>query len=121
MSRHRTAALDLLLVQPARMLGRRIVAHLRERPGKVHRRRPRRSQQRSRSIDVVATCRRKREPVRRGHADRRRAANRELTNRDDELVDGRALELDLLVRQAALVEEDDLRAVLLVPNDVLRV
>ena len=120
-SRHRTAALDLLLVQPARMVRRRVVAHLRERPREVHRRRSRRSQQRGRGIDVVTTCRREREPVRRSHADRRRAANRELANRDDELVDRRALELDLLVRQATLVEEDDLRAVLLVPNDVLRV
>src|SRR5713226_9259415 len=39
-------------------------------------------------------------------------------NRVDDVVDRMTLQLDLLVRQAALVEEDDLRAVLLVPNDV---
>ena len=41
-----------------------------------------------------------------------------LADRDDELLHRPALELDHLVRQPALVEEDDRRAVLLEPNDV---
>ena len=61
------------------------------------------------------------EPVRPGHADRRCAANRELADRAHELGNRPALELNFLLRQPALVEEDDLRAVLLVPNDVVGV
>jgi hypothetical protein len=53
-------------------------------------------------------------------ADRGRAPNRQLTNRVHDVRHRPALELDLLVRQPALVEEDDLRAALLVPNDVFR-
>ena len=53
-------------------------------------------------------------------SDRGRAADRQLANGDDELVDRSALELELLVRQAPLVEEDDLRAVLLEPDDGFR-
>ena len=54
--------------------------------------------------------RREREPVRRRDADRGRAAHRERADRLDQLGGGAALELDLLVRQAPLVEQDDARA-----------
>ena len=117
---HRAAARDLLVVQPACVRRCRVVPHLRQRPGKVHGRRPRRPQRSGGRIHVVAPRGGKREPVGRGDADRRRAANRQLADRGDELVDRPALQLDALLREPSLVEEDDLRAVLLVPNDVCR-
>jgi hypothetical protein len=116
---HRAAALDLLTVQPARVRRRRVVAHLGECPREVYRRRPGRSERRGRSVDVIAARRRKRKPVRGRDTDRRGAAHSELANRRDELVNRPALELDLLVGKPTLVEEDDPRAVLLEPNDVL--
>ena len=71
-------------------------------------------------VQVLPGLGRQREPVRGRDADRRRAANRHLADRLGDLRRGAALELDLLGRQPTLVEEDDLRAVLLVPNDVVR-
>ena len=115
---HGATALDFLLVERAGVRRRRIVSHLLERPDEVDGGRTRSGERCSRFVEVLPTCRGERERVRRGNADRRSAANRQLANRDDDLCHRAALQLDLFVRQAALVEEDDLRAVLLVPNDV---
>ena len=117
--RHRAAALDLLRVQAAGVPRRRFVTHLRQRPGEVDRRRPRRGKRARRSVEVLPPRARERQSVRSRDPDRGRAANRKLANRSDKLRHGRAFELDRLVRKTALVEENDLRAVLLVPNDVL--
>jgi hypothetical protein len=70
-------------------------------------------------LEVITTRVRQREGVGSGDPDRGRAPNRELSDRHDDVGDRATLQLDLFVRQSALVEENDLRAVLLVPNDVL--
>ncbi len=62
--------------------------------------------------------RRKREPVGGGHSDRGRAADREGANRGRNLRGRLASQLDLLVRQAALIEHD--HRVELQANDALR-
>ena len=118
---HGATALDFLLVERAGACRRRIVSHLPERPDHVDGGRARRGEHCSRFVEILTTCRGERERVGRGNADRRSTANRQLANRDDDLCYRAALQLDLFVRQAALVEEDDHRAVLLVPNDVFRV
>src|SRR5581483_9804366 len=89
---HPAAAVDLLLVERAGASRRRVVAHRGER---------------------VAAERGERHPVRGGDTDRRRTADRERLDRDDELVDRATTQLDDLVRDTTLVEEDDRRAVLL--------
>ena len=61
---------------------------------------------------------REREPVRGRDADRGRAANRERPNRVGHLRRRGAAQLDLLGRQASLVEQDD--GVRLEANDALR-
>src|SRR5262249_61576465 len=115
---HRPATLHLLGVQPAGMLRRGVGAHLLQRPGQIDGGWPRCGQRTGGGIDVLAERGRERNPVRRGNADRRRAAHGELADRDDELVDGGTGELDTLAREAPLIEEDDPRAVLLEANDV---
>ena len=119
--RHRAAPFDLVGVQHPGPLDCRLLAHLLERPAQVDSGRTRSRQRRRRRVDVLPTLGRERQPVRRCDADRRRAANRKLADRHHELIDRAALQLDLLVRQPTLVEEDDLRALLLVPNDVVGV
>jgi hypothetical protein len=116
---HCVAALDLLVVQGARTRGSRVVPHLLEGPRKVDCSGTRSEEQRRGFIDVLPTLRCERESVRRGDADGRCAPNRQLANRAGDLRDRPALELDLFVGQPALVEEDDPRAILLVPNDLL--
>jgi hypothetical protein len=115
---HGTTAPDFLFVKSACMRRRRVVTHLLKRPHEVDRGRTGSNEPRGGFIEVLPTCCRQRERVSRGDANRGRAANRQLANRVDDVRHGAALELDLFVRQPALVEEDDLRAVLLVPNDV---
>ena len=107
MRAHALAALDLRLVQGARPLGRRVVAHLLERPDEVDGRRPRLGEDAVRRVQILAARRRERVPVRRGDADRRSAAHRERPDRVGHLGGGLAAELDFLVRKPALVEQDD--------------
>ena len=70
MRRHPAAAVDLLAVERAGALRRRVVAHLRERPREVHRGRPRRGEHALRLGEILAAQRGEREPVRGGDADR---------------------------------------------------
>jgi hypothetical protein len=92
-------------------------AHLPERPGEIDRRRPRREEDGSGFLDVLAPLGGERVPVRGRDPDRRGAAH---GHRSDGLGDLRgrpAFELDLLVGQAPLVEDDD--AILFQPDDFL--
>ena len=115
---HGTTTPDFLFMKSPCMRRRRVVTHLLHRPHEVDRGRTRSDELRGGFIEVLPTCCRQRERVRSGDANRGRAANRQLANRLHDVRHRAALELDLFVRQPALVEEDDLRAVLLVPNDV---
>ena len=117
--RHPPAAIDLLAVECPRTLRRRVVAQLRERPSEVDRGGPRREEGPLREVDVLTPKRCEREAVAGGDTDRGRAPNRHDADRLRDLVRRRARELDLLVGKPALVEEDDPRAVLLQPHDVL--
>ena len=117
MGGHPPAPLDLVLVDPPRPLGGRIGPQLVERPGEVDGGGTSRGEHAVRLVEVLAPRRGERVAVRRGDADRRRAADGQRPDRRGDLGRGAALELDLLVRQAPLVEEDD--AVLLEPRDPL--
>jgi hypothetical protein len=115
---HSTTTPDFLFVESACVRWRRIVTHLLERPHEVDCGRTGSNEPRGGFIEVIPACGRERECIGRGDADRGRTANRQLANRVHDIRHRAALELDLFVRQPALVEEDDLRAILLVPNDV---
>ena len=75
MSRHAPAALDLVGVNAAGMLVRRVVVHLVERPGEVDGGRAGRAQDAIGFDEVVALRSRERVAVGGGNADRRRAAD----------------------------------------------
>ena len=117
---HPPAAVDLLGVERPRPLGRRVVAHLRERPGQVDRGRARGAEHALGLGEVLAAERREREPVRRGDADRGRAAHDHRPDRLRDLGRGAAGDLDDLAGELPLVEEDDRRAGLVEPRDLLR-
>ncbi len=91
-----------------------------ERPEEIDGGGPRRRKRPLGRAEILSAERRERQPVRRGDADRGRAANRERRDRRRDLGGGGALELDDRVWQPPLVEEDDPRGVaLLQPNDLL--
>src|SRR5581483_10312550 len=69
--------------------------------------RPRASEHVVGGVEVVAARRSQRVRVRRGDADRGRPADREVADRVGDLGGAATLELDLLERKAALVENDD--------------
>jgi hypothetical protein len=115
---HGTTTPDFLFMESPCMRRRRVVTHLLQRPHEVDRGRTGSDELRGGFIEVIPTCCSQRKRIGRGNANRGRAANRQLANRLHNVRHGPALELDLFVRQPALVEEDDLRAVLLIPNDV---
>jgi hypothetical protein len=115
---HGTTTPDFLFMESPCMRRRRVVTHLLQRPHEVDRGRTGSDELRGGFIEVLPTCCSQRKRIGRGDANRGRAANRQLANRLHNVRHGTALELDLFVRQPALVEEDDLRAVLLIPNDV---
>ena len=105
--RHPPAALDLLRVDRARPLGRRVVAHPGERPGEVDGGRPRAREDALGLVEVVSAQRREREPVRGRDPDRGRAAHDHRPDRVGHLRRRRAANVDDLLRQPALVEEND--------------
>ena len=108
-------------MQGARAGRRRVLAHLLQGPGQVDGGGPRGGQRRRGGVEVLAARGGERESVCGCDADGGRAANGKLADRGYQLADGRALQLDDLVREPTLVEEDDPRALLLVPNDVFGV
>ena len=114
---HAAAALDLLSVQRAGALGRRVGAHLLERPEEVDRRGPRGCEVPLGGREIVAAQRGEREPVGGRDADRRRTPNSKRPNRLGDLGRRGADEVDLLVRQPPLVEDDDARRVVLQADD----
>jgi hypothetical protein len=112
---------DLGLVQGASPLGGRVVSHLCKRPEEIDGGRARGGEHLLCLHEIRALERREREAVRGGDADRGRAADCERGDRVGHLDSGAAHELDLGVRQPALVEEDDPRGIaLLQPDDVFR-
>ena len=84
-SAHRDASCYLVLVDPPGALGRRICPHLVERPAEVHGRRARRRERFVGGVDVVSSRRRERQAVRRGNADRGRAADGQRSDRSCQL------------------------------------
>ena len=118
---HPLAALDLFAMQRACPLGRGIVPHVLECPEEVDGGRPRGRKHPLRLREILAAQGRERETVGGCHADRGRAADRELCDRLCHLGGGTALELHLLVREPALVEEEDARRVYIEPHDPLRI
>ena len=116
---HPAAALDLFAMDLARPLGRvGRGAHLAQGPGEVDRRRPRRGEHALGLGEILTAGSGQRVAVGRGDPDRGRAPHGQRPDRLGDLGGRAALELDLLVRQAPLVEED--RAVPLEPRDLLR-
>ena len=95
---HRVAALDFLFVQSASAPGGRVVPHLLERPREIDSSRTRSGKQLGSFVEVIPARGRERERVGRCDTDRRRAPDRQLADRHDDLGNRPALELDLLVR-----------------------
>jgi hypothetical protein len=118
---HPPAALDLLRVERARPLGRRLLPHPGERPREIDRRRPRAREDTLGLGEIVPAQGSEHEPVCGRDSDRRRATHGHAADRVGHVRRGRAAHVDDLVRQPALIEEDDRRAVLLQPNDLLGV
>ena len=114
---HPPAALDLLRVDPPGALAGRVATHLVERPAEVDGRRSRRRERLVGLVEIGAARGGERHPVGGGDADRGRAAHREHPDRVGELRRVTAAELAQLVRQPALVEDDD--GVVLEPDDPL--
>jgi hypothetical protein len=106
---HAPAALDLDPVDVARPLGEIAVrlSHLRHRPREIDRRGPRGDQHLRGFVEVLPVRGGERVAVRRGDADRRRAADDHRADRVRDLLRRAALDLDLLVGESPLVEEDD--------------
>ena len=94
-------------MQVASPFGRRVRAHLFERPDEVHRRRAGFGEHAVRGVKILAALGRERVAVGRGHADGRRSAHGERPDRLGDLGRRLAAELELLVRKPALVEQDD--------------
>ena len=96
--RHLPAPLDLGDVDRARVLPRRIAAHLVERPSEVDGRRPRGAQDRVGGGQILTARRCEREAVRRGDADRRRTADDHRPDRVGDLGGRAAPHLDDVFR-----------------------
>ena len=108
---HAPAAVDLSLVERTRPRRRGVVPHRVERPDEVRGRRPGGRENRVRGVEVLTARGSEREAVGAGDADRRRPADHHVPDRGGDLSRGAAAHLDLLLREPALVEQND-RAVL---------
>ena len=103
---HCAAPRDLVGVQAAGALGRRIGSHLVERPAEVDGGRPCGGEHLGRGIEVIPAGGGECEPVGGGDSDRRCAAHGERADRLGDLGRCLAAQLDRLVRQATLVDHD---------------
>jgi len=114
---HAPAPVDLFGVDLPRALGRIAVpaAHLFERPGQVDRGRPGGGERGAGGGEILPVAGGERVPVRGRDPDRRRPTHGERADRLGYLRRRPADEIDLLVRQAPLIEEND--AVVLEPDD----
>jgi hypothetical protein len=115
---HTPAALDLVGVKTSSALVRRVGTHRVESPGEIDGSRPRCSQHTICSPEILAVGCRQRDPVGGCDTDRRRSAHDHRLDRICDLDCRPAFDLDLVERQAPLVEED--HCVLLEPEDSLR-
>jgi hypothetical protein len=106
-------------MQPASPLRRRFVADRRKRPREVDRRRPRGCEDPLRLREILSAQGRERHSIRPSDADRGRAPHHHGPDRVRDLGRRRAAHLDDLLGEAALVEEDDRRAVLLEAHDLV--
>jgi hypothetical protein len=93
-------------------------AQLRDRPVEIDRSRPRGEEDGGGFVEVFPSLGGEYVPVGRGDADRRGTAHGHCPDCLGYLGGRTALELDLLVGQAPLVEDDD--AILFQPNDLFR-
>jgi hypothetical protein len=116
---HPPAALDLVTVNSSRVRRSRFDEHRVQSPAEVDRRGAAVTQHALSGEQILALRRRERVAVRGCDADGRRSPDRERPYRLCHVGGGATLQLDLVVGQAALVEEDD--AVLLQPHNALRV
>src|SRR5262245_35159648 len=86
---------------------RRVAVQLVEGPGQVDGGRSRRAEYLVGPLEILAARRSERVPIRGRDTDRGRAADDHVANRVGNLRSRPALDLDLLHRKAALIEEDD--------------
>ncbi len=105
--RHLAAPLDLVAVNRAGVVRRRVGTHLVERPAEVHGRRPRGAEHGVGCRQILAERGRERDPVGGGDPDRRSAAHDHRPDRAGHLGRVPAGDVDLLAGKPALVEEDD--------------
>ena len=106
MGTHALAPVDLAQVQVAGAGRGGIRTHLLERPDEVDCGRTRLGEDAVGGVEVLPTLRRQGVSIRSGDADRGCTANGQRADRVGHLRGGLAAELDLLVREPALIQQD---------------